>query len=436
MNEIKICPICNKEYKIIPGYSAKRKFCYDNHYVKCKVCGKEFVASNEIALRVKNGGETTCSKECKYILDYKINGVYKKCIACGKEFRVNSSRNKICNDKHYKNCIICGKEFECNSIDVWTGRKDPVCADCHNDYIRMNRIKKSKINKNIEEIPSNIIDNKNQQTLPSIYDLSEFLSNNGIKNNIINNDIDIIGTNIIELDSTETHNIIYLDYPTAYNYHKFKTDIAEQNGNRCIHIFDWDIDNYKNLDLVNQNKIKLYARNCRIKDVSKEDINEFLNKYHLQNTCRYQNIRIGLYYKSELVQVMTFGKPRYNNQYQYELLRLCTKAGYKIVGGAERLFKYFIKNYNPESIISYCDRAKFTGDVYNRIGMKYLYTTDPRCHWSKGNKQITDNLLKQYGYDAIFKTNYGKGFDNKQLMVDNGWKPVYDCGQMVFEYKV
>ena len=34
-----------------------------------------------------------------------------------------------------------------------------------------------------------------------------------------------------------------------------------------------------------------------------------------------------------------------------------------------------------------------------------------------------------------FGTNYGKGTSNEQLMLDNGWLPVYDCGQAVYEFR-
>lgn len=54
--------------------------------------------------------------------------------------------------------------------------------------------------------------------------------------------------------------------------------------------------------------------------------------------------------------------------------------------------------------------------------------------WSKGNIRITDNLLRQRGYDQLFKTTYGKGTNNEQLMLNNGWLPIYDCGQSVYEY--
>lgn len=141
-----------------------------------------------------------------------------------------------------------------------------------------------------------------------------------------------------------------------------------------------------------------------------------------------------MFYNEELVEVITFGKPRYNKRYEWELLRLCIKPGYRIAGGSEKLFNYFIKQNNPTSIISYCDLSKFVGNVYNRLGFKLLYKTKPNKHWSKGTKHITNNLLLQRGYDQLFNTNYGKGTSNEELMISSGWVEVYDCGQGVYTY--
>lgn len=132
---------------------------------------------------------------------------------------------------------------------------------------------------------------------------------------------------------------------------------------------------------------------------------------------------------------MTFGKPRYDKKYSVELLRLCTKSGFNVVGGASKLFSYATSEYGLSNIISYCDLSKFSGDVYSKIGMTLVRITPPQEIWSKGDEKITANLLRSRGYDQIFKTNYGKGTSNDQLMLDNGWLPVYDCGQAVYEFK-
>lgn len=243
---------------------------------------------------------------------------------------------------------------------------------------------------------------------------------------------------LIELDPSITHN----SYMSIFNkessgldknYHLEKSTLAKENGYRCIHVFDWD-DWDKVIQLLTPSTT-LYARNLEIREVGKVHCDEFEKLYHLQGTCKGQAVRLGLYQGEELVQIMTFGDPRYTRKYSWELLRLCTKPKYKVVGGAEKLFKYFIRNYNPESIISYCDLSKFSGDVYTRLGMILDHISPPAKNWSFKNKRITDNLLRSRGYDQIFKTSYGKGTSNEELMLQNSWLPVYDCGQAVFVWK-
>lgn len=245
---------------------------------------------------------------------------------------------------------------------------------------------------------------------------------------------------LIEIDPTYTHNSTIGPYyknkngsPKNIYYHRDKSSIAKENNYHCIHIFDWD-DKEKIINML-KDKQKIYARTCKLKEVSKVDIDNFLDSYHLQNTCKGQIVRLGLYYKDELIQVMTFGKPRYNKNYEWELLRLCTKFEYKVIGGSEKLFKYFIDNFKPESIISYCDLSKFIGSVYEKLGFSLIKISNPSCHWSKNNLMITNNLLNQRGYDQLFGTNYGKGTSNKDLMIENGWKEVYDCGQASYVWK-
>ena len=242
---------------------------------------------------------------------------------------------------------------------------------------------------------------------------------------------------LIEIDPTYTHNSTYSWFgrdPLDKNYHLLKTKNAEENGYRCIHVFDWD-----DVDKIQQffkSKIVLYARKCTIKEVSIKETNEFLNLYHLQNTCKGQNIRLGLYSNNKLIQIMTFGKPRYNKNYEYELLRLCTKTGYSIVGGAEKLFKYFLNIYKPLSIISYCDKSKFIGKIYSNLGFMFKEAQKPSKHWynMKTKQHITDNLLRQRGFDQLFGTNYGKNTNNEKLMKENNFLEVYDCGQAIYIY--
>lgn len=287
---------------------------------------------------------------------------------------------------------------------------------------------------------------KNRHTISKINkEISKLLEDNNIHNEFeyrIENksyDLHILNTNIlIEINPSYTHNSTvgarfskFDKEPLAKDYHFNKTILARDNNYRCIHIWDWD--DIDKIVAMLKPKERLFARKLVCKEVSLKDTNEFLNNYHLQNTCKGQIIRLGLYTKEgELVQVMTFGKPRYNKKFEYELLRLCTKSDYIIVGGAKKLFTHFINQYKPESIISYCDNSKFNGNVYTDLGFNLKDLGNPAKHWFNGETHITDNLLRQRGFDQLFNTNYGKGTSNIQLMLNSGFIEIYDCGQSVY----
>ena len=241
---------------------------------------------------------------------------------------------------------------------------------------------------------------------------------------------------LIEINPTITHNSymsIFKDgCPLDKDYHEQKTLLAKENGYRCINVFDWD-DWNKIIDLITP-KQRIYARKCSMIKVNQLTANQFTALNHLQGSCNGQIENYALYHDDQLVQIMTFGQPRYNKKYKWELLRLCSRSDLKIVGGASKLFAAFIREHISESIISYCDLAKFSGDVYTELGMELDHVSQPAKIWSKDDKYITDNLLRQRGYDQLFGTNYGKGTSNEDLMIENKWLPVYDCGQAVYTY--
>lgn len=251
-----------------------------------------------------------------------------------------------------------------------------------------------------------------------------------------------IDENLIEINPTITHNSTWSPFGNHKGvdrkYHLEKYRLAASNNYRCIHIFDWDDQTKIAKSLLP--RVNIYARKCEIKEVGKKEIDSFLTSYHFQNSCRGQKVKLGLYYKDDLIQVMTFGKPRYNNNYEWELLRLCTKVGFRVVGGSEKLFKHFIKNYNPSSIISYCDNSKFKGDVYLRLGMTLKSKGIPTKHWYHMDKKIhiSNNLLLRNGFDRLLGDIfgcYGKGTNNESLMIENGFVEVYDCGQSSYMWK-
>lgn len=243
-----------------------------------------------------------------------------------------------------------------------------------------------------------------------------------------------VGNILIEINPSSTHNSTWGLYgcpPTEKNYHQLKTHLAEDNGYRCIHIWDWDCLE-KVVELL-KSRQTIYARNCDIRILSVKEESIFLNKVHLQGYTK-SSFSCGLFYNNELVSVMTFGTPRYNKKFEWELLRYA--SSYNVVGGAEKLFSYFCSSVSPNSIISYCDRSKFTGAVYTKLGFN-LVSTNIGKHWynMSTKKHFTDNLVRQRGVDQLLGTHYGKGTSNEDLLREHRFVEIYDAGQSTFTIK-
>lgn len=177
-----------------------------------------------------------------------------------------------------------------------------------------------------------------------------------------------VGDTLIEINPTATHNSTFgikNRAPLEKTYHADKTKLAEKHGFTCIHIWDWDDPEMIAKSMLA--KETLYARECIVSEITTKEANAFIDANHFQGRCRGTETAVGIKNGNELVGVMTFGKPRYNKNFEKELLRLCFKSGLRVTGGAAKMFKYYIKKHDPASIISYCDRSKFSGRVYEEL---------------------------------------------------------------------
>ena len=118
-----------------------------------------------------------------------------------------------------------------------------------------------------------------------------------------------------------------------------KYEALKEKGIRLINIFEheWNLEKIKSIlySALNIKQNVIYARNCCIKEISDTEYKNFVLENHIQNYA-VASIRLGLFQNNQLVQVMSFGKPRFNKKFQYEMIRECSKNGYSIVGGKEK----------------------------------------------------------------------------------------------------
>lgn len=244
----------------------------------------------------------------------------------------------------------------------------------------------------------------------------------------------------IEFNGTYWHSDIFKD---KY-YHQQKTIACAKKGIRLIHIFEYEwLESDKRIKIesmlaraLSQPISKIGARKTDISEITYNDANNFLNKYHLQDGVA-SNIYIGCYYNNNLIGVITLGKPRFNSNYEYEIHRLCWSDNVIVMGGTEKMINYFINKYNPQSIITYSDISKFTGNSYTRAGFKPIQPnpiTEPNYVWVR----TSDNeVLTRYQTQKHKLIEAGIGNENQtetDIMEDAGFIRIYDSGNIRLEW--
>lgn len=412
--------IKNKCYKtMIERYGAKTTL--ESKELKSKVIStiQDLYNVNTYSKTEKFKKESSINQRSSYY-DKHINNNDMVSPLFSKEDYVN------CDDiKHTKflwKCKKCGNEFEYIIDGNWKnlGR----CPKC---YPRLGG--RSKMEQEVYEFVKSILPEN-----------TEIVCNT--KSVIPPKELDIYipSKNLaIEFDGLYWHSV---DVGTPWNYHLEKTLECESKGIKLIHIFEdeW---------ILKQNIIKsiiksklgifdktVYARQCEIGSVPNKVVEKFIDENHLQG-YKPASINIALFHDDKMVSVMTFGHSRYNKKYQYEMYRFCNLLNTKVTGGASKMYKYFIKRYDPQSIVTYCDRRFSDGKIYRDIlGMTQLLTSEPNYFYIYGKDSLIRESRVKYQKHKLSKIleSYDPNLTEHQNMANNGYYRIYDCGNLVFGY--
>ena len=226
------------------------------------------------------------------------------------------------------------------------------------------------------------------------------------------------------------------------NYHFDKYHYFSNKGIQIISIYedDW---NYKNSIVKSIIKSKLnkteniiYARKCKILEVTNSESKDFLNKNHLQGWC-VSKFRYGLFFEDRLVCLLTIGKNRINLGQKsidgnYEILRFCNVLDTSVVGGFSRILSHFIKEKLPNKIITYADCSISNGNLYKANGFKMVgFTNANYFYFSKReNKKINRFSFTKH---KLIKMGFDKNKTEKEIMFENNYYRIYDSGSIKYE---
>lgn len=219
-------------------------------------------------------------------------------------------------------------------------------------------------------------------------------------------------------------------------YHLDKTLACNEQGVRLVHIFE---DEWRDKQQIVKNRLKhllgltphkIFARRCEVRNVPNALATKFLNKYHIQGAVN-ASINLGLFYKNRLVALMTFSKPRFNKKYDYELLRYCTIGNFTIIGGADKLFAHFKRNYEFSKIVSYADRRWSDGNLYRKLNFIEESSSAPAYYYTTGEERFNRVKFQKHKLANILEV-FDPSLSEFENMLMNGYGRVWDCGNFVF----
>jgi hypothetical protein len=249
---------------------------------------------------------------------------------------------------------------------------------------------------------------------------------------ISKNEYDIIVDNLlVEFNGLYWHGDLIKN---DKNYHYNKYLLAKQNEFDFFNI--WEDDWHFRKDIIksmlsykiNKTKNNINARECEIKLV--RNIKNFLNENHLQGWCQ-SSINLGLFYKNELISCTTFGKRKIGGLEQFELLRFCSKLNTNVVGGASKLFSYFIKNYKPKKIISYASCDYSGGNLYRVLGFNEVGHTGINYWWSDNDKRYHRSNFMKY---KLVREGFNPNKSENEIMRERGFYKIYGTGNLKYEF--
>jgi len=323
-------------------------------------------------------------------------------------------------------CTICGMEFK----DHFDDGNIPTCMQCNppKDFSPSGRAQTELYEYICSIYSGNIL--KNCRTAIAPKELDIYLP-----------DINIA----IEYHGMYWHSDKFLDK----NYHLEKLNMCTAKGIRLIQIFEdeWlskkEIVKSRISHLLGITKNKIYARSTSIRQISTKEIGTFLSDNHIQGNDVHSSA-YGLFYEDRLVMVATFCYPRIalggkKIPDKMELSRLCSKLNYLVVGGAQKLIKYFIKHNPNVKLYSYAD-LRYTdpnNNVYLTCGFSKVSQSRPGYWYFKigngGKKYHRFMFTKQ---KLINEYNLPDTMTEFEMASSVGFGRIWDCGHLKYELNI
>lgn len=175
----------------------------------------------------------------------------------------------------------------------------------------------------------------------------------------------------------------------------------------------------------------VYGRKCIAKDIDHKTMNIFLENNHMLGKITNMTHCIGLYNSDndELVSLMAFRLISKESGI-LELSRYAVRQDTNIKGGAEKIWKHFLKTYGNlyNKVKTFNDNGVFKGNVHYRLG--FVHTGNNPPNYMYYDKKIGKRVSKQ----SLRKIRMSYKKDEKQFEEENRYFRVYNAGNDTCEF--
>jgi hypothetical protein len=218
-------------------------------------------------------------------------------------------------------------------------------------------------------------------------------------------------------------------------YHKRKMRLLNEKGIQLLTIFSDEYE--KKLEVVQRivlNKIgssnikTVPGRHCESVIISKEQANEFHDCWHIQGSSNISTVHIGLCHNNEIEMVMSFRKKKDDD---WELTRMCSRK--RIHGGASKLFSYFVKQFNPSTVITFSDLRWSQGEVYLNMGFELDGDVPPMQSYVVSYKNRFSK--RKYSKSRLVSSGHSPDLSEWQILQGLGIDRIWDCGKKRFIWR-
>lgn len=275
-------------------------------------------------------------------------------------------------------------------------------------------------------------------------EISEFIQSIGFE--VINNDrltikpyeLDILIPSkkiAIEYNGIYWHSFNSLESPKERLMHVNKLNMTNANDYDLIQIFETEWENNKELvkSMISAKlgiSNKLYARNCELRRLDKNEYIDFMNHNHLQGG-RYSSYRIGLIYNDTIVSSIGISR---HPKYEYELIRFASARNIMVTGGLSKMLNAARIDLGLTKLLTYADRRYSNGKSYLKCGFTHVANTEPNYFYTIGNKNSPLLSRQQFQKHKLNKklANFDILLSESENMFNHGFRRIWDAGHMKF----